>query len=394
VFFRVPSSFARPRPGGLTVKDEDDNVDNSSMAHSPTPASLGYRMPAEWEPHAGTWFTWPRPEGISFPDKYDTVPPVYSALIRELVEVEDVNINVWNDDMEAWVRTLLIELGTPLARVHFHHFPAYEPWCRDHGPIFLVRDSGAADLPAGTEPGTGWPVRQRAIVDWGYNAWGNKYPPFDLDDAVPQHVSRLRGLPLFSPGIVMEGGSIDVNGKGTLLTTESCLLNPNRNPGLTKEQIEQHLRDHLGVTKILWLGDGIVGDDTDGHIDDLTRFVDPQTVVTVVEPDPTDENHPPLQENLERLRTMTDQDGETLRIVELPMPGRVEYGGQRLPASYANFYIANGKVLVPTYRDPNDPRALEILQAAFPDRKVIGIDSTELIWGLGSFHCISQQEPA
>ena len=307
------------------------------------------------------------------------MPPVYAAFIKELVEVEDVNINVWHADMEAWVRGLLAQHCTPLDRVHFHHFPAYEPWCRDHGPIFLVREN--ADR------------HGCAIVDWGYNAWGNKYPPCDLDDAVPQHVAKLRDLPLFSPGIVMEGGSLDVNGEGTLLTTESCLLNPNRNPDLTKAEIEQHLKDYLGVTHVLWLGDGIVGDDTDGHIDDLTRFVDPQTVVTVVEEDPADENHKPLRENLERLKTMKDQDGWPLRVVELPMPRLLEYEGQRLPASYANFYIANGKVIVPTYRDPNDRRALEILQGVFPGRRVIGLDSMELIWGLGSFHCISQQEP-
>ncbi len=345
-----------------------------------TPVQLGYRMPAEWEPHAGTWFTWPRREGISFPDKYDTVPPVYAELIKYLVQVEDVHVNVWHAEMEAWVRGLLEKEKTPLARVHFHHFPAYEPWCRDHGPIFLVREQNGK--------------RERAVVDWGYNAWGNKYPPFDLDDAVPQHVAKLRGLPLFSPGIVMEGGSIEVNGCGTLLTTEACLLNPNRNPDLNKSEIEQHLKDYLGVTNILWLADGIVGDDTDGHIDDLTRFVSPNTVVTVVEEDPTDENYKLLQENLERLRTMKDETGRPLRVVELPMPGRVEHDGQRLPASYANFYIANGIVLVPTYRHANDKRALEILQREFQDRRVIGVDSTELIWGLGSFHCISQQEPA
>jgi agmatine deiminase len=350
----------------------------------PTPAQLGYRMPAEWEPHAGTWFTWPRPEGISFPDKYDTVPPVYAALIKELVQSEDVNINVWHAEMEQWVRGLLAKNGVPMERVHFHHFPAYEPWCRDHGPIFLVRDGGRADLP----------VRQRAVVDWDYNAWGGKYPPYDLDDAVPQHVAKLRGLPLFSPGIVMEGGSIEVNGRGTVLTTEACLLNPNRNPDLSKAQIEQYLKDYLGATNILWLGDGIVGDDTDGHIDDLSRFVSPTTIVTVVEPDPQDENFPMLEENLKRLRTLRDQDARPFRIVELPMPGRVEHEGQRLPASYANFYIANERVLVPTYRDPQDAVALEILQREFPDRKVVGIDSMELIWGLGSFHCISQQEPA
>jgi agmatine deiminase len=347
---------------------------------SKTPALLGYRMPAEWEPHVGTWFTWPRPEGISFPNKYDTVPPVYAELIKHLVQVEEVHINVWHAEMEARARELLLKSGAPLQRVFFHHFPACEPWCRDHGPIFIVRDNGAR--------------RERAVVDWEYNAWGGKYPPFDLDDAVPQHVARLRGLPLFSPGIVMEGGSIEVNGCGTLLTTEACLLNPNRNPHLSKEEIERHLRDYLRVSNILWLGDGIVGDDTDGHIDDLTRFVDARTVVTVVEEDPSDENYGVLQENLRRLRALKDQDGQLLRVLELPMPRAIEHEAQRLPASYANFYVANGIVLVPTYRDANDMRALEILQRAVPDRRVIGVDSTELIWGLGSFHCISQQEPA
>ncbi|HWY75544.1 MAG TPA: agmatine deiminase family protein [Verrucomicrobiae bacterium] len=337
-------------------------------------------MPAEWETHAATWFTWPRREGISFPDKYDTVPPVYAELIRHLVQVEEVHLNVWNAEMEEWVRGLLRRYNTPLERVHFHYFPSYEPWCRDHGPIFLVRDHDCR--------------RERSIVDWGYNAWGNKYPPFDLDDAIPQHVARYRKLPLFSPGIVLEGGSIEVNGRGTLLTTEACLLNPNRNPQLNRAQIEQYLRDYLGVTNILWLGDGIVGDDTDGHIDDLTRFVNADTVVTVVEDDPADANHELLQENLKRLHALRLENGRSLRVVELPMPGVVEHQGQRLPASYANFYIANQIVLVPTYRHKNDAVALSTLQRLFPDRRVIGIDSTELIWGLGSFHCISQQEPA
>jgi agmatine deiminase len=242
------------------------------MNDRPTPAGLGYRMPAEWEPHASTWLTWPRPEGISFPDRYDAVPSVYAEFIWHLVAVEEVNINVWNAEKEDWVRGLLRDRGVPLGRVRFHHFPAYEPWCRDHGPIFLVRDRAGR--------------RERAVVDWDYNAWGGKYPPFDLDDAVPRHVARLRGLPLHSPGIVMEGGSIEVNGAGTLITTEACLLNPNRNPDLDRARIEDHLKAYLGVTHILWLGDGIVGDDTDGHIDDLTRFVDPGTVVTVVEEDP------------------------------------------------------------------------------------------------------------
>lgn len=358
----------------------DKSQDSILNSHPLTPAELGYRMPAEWEPHASTWLTWPRPNGISFPDKYETIPPVYAKLIRHLVEVEQVNINVWDLDMEAWVRELLLANATPLDRVQFHHFPAYEPWCRDHGPIFLVRDSKARD--------------DRAVVDWDYNAWGGKYPPFDLDDAIPQQVAKLRGLPLFSPGIVMEGGSLEVNGRGTLLTTEACLLNPNRNPQLNKSEIEGYLRAYLGVTNIVWLGEGIVGDDTDGHIDDLTRFVSPTTVVTAVENAPSDLNFEILQENLRRLQELRDQDGRPFRIVELPMPGVVECEGQRLPASYANFYIANGLVLVPTYRHANDTRALAILQDEFPDRRVVGIDSTELIWGLGSFHCITQQEPS
>jgi agmatine deiminase len=350
------------------------------MSSAHTPRELGYRMPAEWEPHAATWLTWPRPEGISFPGRYELVPEVYAKFIFHLAQHEAVHINVWHADLTAGIREVLRRHHVPLERVSFHEFPSYEPWCRDHGPIFVVRDS-----PAG---------RSRAVVDWGYNAWGGKYPPFDLDDEIPQHVAKLRGLPVFNPGIVMEGGSLELNGRGTLLTTEACLLNPNRNPHLTKAQIERYLRDYLGVSHILWLGDGIVGDDTDGHIDDLTRFVNPNTVVTVVEEDPQDENHGLLQENLARLRTMTDETGQPLRVVELPMPGRIECEGQRLPASYANFYIANAQVIVPTYRDPHDARALEILQREFPDRKVVGIDSTDLIWGLGSFHCISQQEPA
>lgn len=345
-----------------------------------TPRQLGYRMPAEWEPHAATWFTWPRPEGISFPDKYETVPPVYAALIRELVAVEEVHINVWDSASEARIRQVLREHEVSMDRVFFHHFPAYEPWCRDHGPIFLVRQQDGE--------------RQRAIVDWGYNAWGGKYPPYDLDDAIPQYVARLRNLPLYSPAMILEGGSIEVNGAGCLLTSEACLLNPNRNPNLSQSEIEQYLKDYLGVNQILWLGEGIVGDDTDGHIDDMSRFVAPDTIVTVVEEDPADENYAILQDNLRRLRAMKDLSGRPFNILPLPMPGSVVHAEQRLPASYANFYIANGLVLAPTYRHPNDARALEVLRKVFPGRRVVGIDSTELIWGLGSFHCITQQEPA
>ena len=335
-------------------------------------------MPAEWEPHRATWFTWPRPDGISFPGRFDVVPPVLADLFRQLLAVEEVHLNVWNLEMEQQVRASLQPLGVAVDQLQFHHFPSYEPWCRDHGPIFVVRERNG--------------IRDRAVIDWAYNAWGGKYPPFDLDDAVPQHIAALRKLPLYSPGMILEGGSIDVNGQGALLTTEACLLNPNRNPQLDRAQIESHLESFLGVTNVLWLGDGIAGDDTDGHVDDLSRFVSPTTIVTVVEQDPQDENFSRLQENLKRLRSFRI-NGQPFRVVELPMPGRVEWESQRLPASYANFYIANQRVLVPTYRHPNDAKAIAILQREFPDRRVIGIDSTDLIWGLGSFHCLTQQEP-
>lgn len=353
------------------------NPPTMSSAH--TPRELGYRMPAEWEPHAATWLTWPRPGGISFPGRYEPIPDVYAQFIFHLTRHEEVHINAWNEDLTEEIRKVLRRHHVPLDRVIFHPFPGYEPWCRDHGPMFVVRDRSG--------------VRDRAVVDWGYNAWGGKYPPFDLDDVIPQHVARFRGLPVFNPGIVMEGGSLDVNGCGTVLTTEACLLNENRNPHLNKSQIETYLRDNLNVSNILWLGDGIEGDDTDGHIDDLTRFVSPDTVVTVIEEDPQDENFERLQENVRRLKGMTDQDGNPLRIVDLPMPGRIEVDGQRLPASYANFYIANRLVVMPTFRDARDGEALDVLRTCFPDREVVGIDSSDLIWGLGSFHCISQQEP-
>ncbi len=340
-----------------------------------TPAALGYRMPAEWEPHAATWLSWPRREGISFPDSYDRVLPTLRAMVAALLDSEPVNINVSNGAHEAEARAALD--GLPNERLTFHEIPTNEPWCRDHGPIFLIRVA---------EP-------RLAVVDWDYNAWGGKYPPHDLDDVVPTRVAAELELPVFYPRMILEGGSIEVNGAGALLTSESCLLNPNRNPQLNWEQIEQRLRDFLGVREILWLGDGIEGDDTDGHIDDLTRFVSARTVVTVVETNEADPNFSPLQENLKRLRSLTIS-GEPLEILELPMPARIEREGLRLPASYANFYIANTSVLLPTFVDPNDEVAAEVLRGAFPGRRIVPIDGRELIWGLGAFHCLTQQQPA
>src|ERR1700719_192341 len=338
------------------------------------PLALGYRMPAEWEPHAATWLSWPRREGISFPDSFDRVLPTLRAMVEALIESENVCINVCNGAHEAEAQQVL--RGLSMERITFHRIPTNEPWCRDHGPIFLTRKK---------EP-------RLAIVDWDYNAWGGKYPPCDLDEVVPTRIGEILDVPVFYPRMILEGGSIEVNGTGTLLTSESCLLNKNRNPDLKRDQIEERLRDYLGVREILWLGDGIEGDDTDGHIDDLARFVSETKVVTVGEENSDDANYKPLQENMSRLRAMK-VGGRKIDIVTLPMPKKMVREGLRLPASYANFYIANSSVLVPTFADPADELALSILRDCFPMRRVVGIDSRELIWGLGTFHCLTQQQP-
>jgi agmatine deiminase len=332
-------------------------------------------MPAEWEPHVATWLSWPRREGISFPDSFDPVLPALRAMVEALIESEQVYINVCNDAHEAEARSVL--RGLPTERITFCRIPTNEPWCRDHGPIFLTRDR---------DP-------RLAVVDWDYNAWGNKYPPFNLDEVVPTRIAEILDVPVFYPHMILEGGAIDVNGAGALLTTESCLLNKNRNPNLSRHEIEQRLRDYLGLRDVLWLGGGIAGDDTDGHIDDLARFVSERTVVTVVEKDRDDENYQALQENLSRLREMKIGK-DSIEVVSLPMPKKIVREGLRLPASYANFYIANSSVLVPIFGDSADQAALSILRECFPTRRVIGVDCRELIWGLGTFHCLTQQQPA
>ena len=339
------------------------------------PATLGYRMPAEWEPHAATWLSWPRREGISFPDAYDRVMPTFREMVAALLTSEPVCINVSNGAHEAEARAILD--GLPQERLTYYTIPTNEPWCRDHGPIFLTREQ---------DP-------RLAVIDWGHNAWGGKYPPFDLDDVVPTRVAETLGLPVYDGGMILEGGSIDVNGSGALLTTESCLLNENRNPGMTRVQIEQRMRDFLGVRDIFWLSRGTEGDDTDGHIDNLARFVDERTVLAIVERDKNSANYEPLQENLARLQEIRI-DGEPLEIVLLPTSAKIEREDLVLPASYANFYIANEVVLVPTYNDPNDAAAIATIQAAFPTRRVVPIDCREMIWGLGAFHCLTQQQPA
>ncbi len=349
------------------------------MSAPSTPAALGYRMPAEWEPHAATWLAWPHKEA-SWPGNFGPIPAIWVDMIRALAPHERVNILINEAATAARLRELLREARVSDANVLFHLIRTDDAWIRDHGPTFVTRHVDGNT--------------QLAAIDWIYNAWGGKYPPWDNDDVVPQQIAASLDIPLFQPGIVLEGGSIEVNGCGTVLTTEACLLNPNRNPQLGREQIERYLRDYLGARKVLWLGEGIAGDDTDGHIDDLARFVDASTVVTVLETDAGDENYEALQANHERLRHLTDQDGRALRVVTLPMPAPVYYEGQRLPASYANFYVANGVVLVPTFGDPDDATALRTLQSLFPHRRVVGIDARELVWGLGAFHCVTQQQPA
>ena len=341
-----------------------------------TPREQGFYFPAEFAPHEATWLSWPHKEA-SWPGKIETIYPIYAQFIKAVAEGERVRINITDDVMQQKALHHLNEVGADLSQIEFFLHPTNDAWCRDHGPAFLVHRT----------------EKKKMIVDWGYNAWGGKYPPFDLDDVIPTRIAKHYGLPVVNPGIVMEGGSVEFNGKGTLLTTTSCLLNPNRNPDLNQDQIERFLRDYYGAINILWLGDGIIGDDTDGHIDDLTRFVNDDTVVTVVEHNKKDENYVPLKENLEQLAKLKLENGRSIQIVELPMPSPVVYEDQRLPASYANFYISNKYVVVPTFRDKQDDVALQILQKCFPDRAVLGLDSWDIIWGLGSFHCLSQQEP-
>jgi len=344
--------------------------------HRPNPAKLGYRMPAEWAPHEATWLSWPH-NRASWPGAFESVEPVMVQAVAALATSEPVHINVLDAQHEAHVHGLLD--AATLGAVRFHQFPTNDAWCRDHGAIFVTRS------PERSEP--------LAALHFDYNAWGGKYPPYDLDRRIARLMAEELGVPRFPGDMILEGGSIEVNGAGTLLTTEQCLLNPNRNPSLTREDIEQRLREMLGIEQIVWLGDGIEGDDTDGHVDDLTRFVAEDTVLTVVEANTRDANHAPLAANLERLRGVRLIDGRALRILELPLPAPVWHGEQRLPASYANFYIANRVVLAPVFADRNDAHAVATLQECFPGRRVVPIDCRKLVVGLGTFHCLTQQIP-
>jgi agmatine deiminase len=355
-------------------------------ANGPTPRELGYRMPAEWDRHEATWLAWPHnPE--DWPGKFQTIPWVYAEIVRLLSPRERVNILVNDAKAESGALRILARAGAMLEQLSFHRWPTDRVWTRDSGPIFVRDRAGRV-----------------AVTNWHFNAWA-KYSDWHLDDEVPGRVAALLEMPEWQPSVdvsdglkrrlVLEGGSIDANGAGTLLTTEECLLSEvqERNPGVGREKLEQALHDFLGIDKVIWLGRGIAGDDTHGHVDDISRFVGPDTIVTAVERDTRDANHEPLAENLQRLKAARNSDGKQFTLVELPLPRPVVFRGQRLPASYANFYIANDLVLVPTFNDPNDRVALNVLAEVFPDREVVGIHSVDLVWGLGTLHCMTQQQP-
>jgi agmatine deiminase len=349
-----------------------------------TPAQLGLRRPAEWEPHQATWIAWPH-QRDDWPDKFAPIAWVYGEIVRHLHHSEEVRILVNDLRGERRARLVLDRLPLDQSRITFWRIPTDRTWVRDYGPFFLTGPEASA--------------QGAALVHFAFNAWA-KYPNWERDAAVAGQIAAKFQATRWSPErngrrVVLEGGSVDVNGQGLLLTTEECLLSDvqQRNPGLTRTDYEQLFADYLGVRKVLWLGRGLTGDDTHGHIDDLARFISPQSVVTVVEEDRGDVNYDPLQENLQRLCGMTDLHGEPLEIHRLPMPAPVWFNGQRLPASYANFYIGNKVVLVPTFNDPNDRRALEILARLYPDRTVVGIHATDLVWGLGTLHCLTQQQP-
>jgi len=351
-----------------------------------TPRELGYRMPAEWERHEATLLAWPHnPE--DWPGKFQVIPWLYAEIIRLLAAREQVHLLVQNEKEQRRAASILKRAHVNLDNVTLHQWLTDRVWTRDSGPIFVRNTEG-----------------QVAITNWRFNAWA-KYPDWHLDDQIPARVAELLHLPEWQPTVdldgeerrlVLEGGSIDTNGQGVLLTTEECLLSEvqQRNPGVSREQLEQAFHNCLGIEQVIWLGCGIAGDDTHGHVDDISRFVGPSTIVTAIEQNTKDPNHEPLAENLARLKAARTIDGKQYTIVELPLPRPVIFRGQRLPASYANFYIANGLVLVPTFHDPSDRIALGILAELLPDREVIGIHAVDLVWGLGTLHCMTQQQPA
>ena len=344
------------------------------MPTDSTAAAQGYRWPAEWEAHAATWVAWPHNQE-TWPGKFDVIPPLFTELIRTLAEFETVHVLAGGEHVLAQANSLVGRIDN----VKLFNIPTNDAWCRDYGPTFL---SALSQVPP-------------ALVDWRYNAWGGKYPPYDQDNDVPQHIAATIGHDRFIADCVLEGGAIDGNGQGSVLTTRSCLLNPNRNPERTPGQIERLLHDHLGARKVIWLPRGeLAGDDTDGHVDQLARFVSATTVVVALSEHSDDVNREPLRENYEFLRRASDQEGNSLQVVPLPQPAPKRFRGQPLPTSYCNFYLANGAVLVPQFEDPADQKAVRILSELFPEREVRGLPALDLVWGLGAWHCVTLQQPA
>jgi len=352
---------------------------------SEKPRHPTFRMPAEWDPHAATWLAWPHYKD-DWPGKFEPIPWVYAEIVRHLARRERVELLVNDSAAEKRARKILERANALGDNVHFHRFSTDRVWTRDSGCTFVECSAGGL-------------ARDLAAIKWRFNAWA-KYSNWKHDEKVGTFMAKTANSPEIPATfgkhrMVLEGGSIDVNGAGTLLTTEECLLSKiqQRNPAMKRADYEKVFAEYLGVKNVIWLGSGIAGDDTHGHVDDITRFVAPDTVVTVVESDPKDLNYEPLRENIRRLRAATDQDGKPLAIVELPMPAPIFFEGRRLPASYGNFYIANGLILAPVFNDPNDRIALDTLADLFPDREVIGIYSGDLIWGFGAMHCMTQQQP-
>jgi len=337
-----------------------------------TPKAAGFHMPAEWALHEATWLAWPHNQD-DWPDRFEPIPWVYGEIVRKLAGVERVRILVQDEEIEQSARAVLKKVGAQCEAVDFYRVHTDRVWTRDFAPSFVTQAS----------------TREVGAVKWRFNAWA-KYDNWQRDDAAGARIPTLAGKRSWTAPLVLEGGSIEVNGNGWLMTTEECLLSPiqARNPGLSREQLETTMSEYLGVDRFLWLRNGIAGDDTHGHIDDLARFVDPNTIVIASEPDKSDANYEPLRENREILK------GYPFRVIDLPMPAPVIFDGQRLPASYANFYLANDIALVPTFNDPNDRIALGLLAGAMPGRRIIGINCVELVWGLGTLHCMTQQQPA
>jgi agmatine deiminase len=386
----------KSRQAGLSVLRE--SAPKATNRTDATPAALGYRMPAEWEPHEATWLAWPH-ERTDWPGKFAPIPWVYADIVRHLARIERVRILVQDRAEERAARRILQKSGADLAAVDFFVAPTNRGWTRDFGAIFVKKCTATGDHSGTRSTATPGGAVSVAATKWRFNAWA-KYDDWQKDNAAMSRVLPKLKMPVWEPqyrgrAVVLEGGSIEVNGLGTLLTTEECLLSSEqaRNPGFRRSDWEAIFRDYLGATNVLWLGRGIAGDDTHGHVDDLARFVNPTTVVTAVESDRSDANYEPLEENLARLHEMKDQQGRPLRIETLPMPEPVWFDGQRLPASYANFYIANKIVLVPTFSDPNDRAAINTLAGLFPDREAIGIPARDLVLGLGTLHCMTQQQP-